>query len=109
MRRFSAVAGLALAAAVVSAAPALAGAAEQTQTRAQVRTSGSDRPVLVCGTDAATRRAFTRDHGAPPVFITAREALALQSSDPSWTTPRCMTAREHALYKDAATTFARAR
>lgn len=106
MRRISALAGLALAAAV-SAGPALAGAMEQTQ--GQTRTSASERPVLVCGTDAATRRAFTRDHGAPPVFITAREALALQSSDPAWTTPRCMTAREHALYKDAATTFARAR
>lgn len=100
MRRFSAIAGLAIIAGL-TAGSAIAGPA-QTQTRA------SERPVLVCATDAATRRAFTREHGAAPQFITAREVLSIQGSDAGWTTPRCMTAREFARYKEAATTFARA-
>lgn len=60
------------------------------------------RAVLICDTDAATRRAFTREHGAPPVFLTAREALSVRPSDPAWGAPRCMTAREHARYREAA-------
>lgn len=67
------------------------------------------RAVLVCGTDAATRRAFTREHGAPPVFVTAREALSVQPSDPAWQTPRCMTAREHVRYREAVSTYAAVR
>ena len=67
------------------------------------------RPVLICATDAATRRAFVRQHGAAPVFVTAREALSVRSSDPAWSTPRCMTVREHARFRDAATTFAAVR
>ena len=38
--------------------------------------------------------------------VTAREALSVRASDPAWGTPRCMTAREHARFRDAATTFA---
>ena len=64
------------------------------------------RPVLICATDAATRRAFTREHGAAPVFVSARQALSLRASDPVWTAPRCMTAAEHVRYRYAATTFA---
>ena len=101
MRRFSAIAGLAVIAGL-TAASALAATPGQTQSRA------SERPLLVCATDAATRRAFTREHGAAPQFITAREALSIQRTDAGWSTPRCMTAREFARYKDAATTFARA-
>ena len=100
MRRFSAIAGLAIIAGL-TASSAIAGPV-QNQSRA------SERPVLVCATDAATRRAFTREHGAAPQFITAREVLSIQSSDAGWTTPRCMTAREFARYKEAATTYARA-
>jgi hypothetical protein len=66
----------------------------------------NNRPVLICATDAATRRAFTREHGVEPIFVTAREALSVRASDPAWSTPRCMTAREHARFRDAATTFA---
>lgn len=73
----------------------------------QVR--GVTRPVLICATDAATRRAFTREHGAPPIFVTAREALSVRSSDPAWTAPRCMTARQHARYREASTTYAAVR
>lgn len=74
----------------------------------QTPTAGT-RTVFVCGTDAATRRAFTREHGTPPVFVTAREALSVRPSDPAWTTPRCMTAREHARYTEAVSTYAAAR
>ena len=69
----------------------------------------SARPVLICGTDDATRRAFKREHGSEPVFVTAREALSVRASDPVWSAPRCMTAREHARYRDATTTLAAAR
>ena len=67
------------------------------------------RAVLICGTDAATRRAFAREHGSPPVFVTAREVLSVRPSDPAWETPRCMTAHEHARYREAATTYAAVR
>lgn len=66
-----------------------------------------DRPVLICDTDAATRRAFTREHGAAPVFITADEALRVRPSDPAWKAPRCMTEREHARLREAAVAQAR--
>lgn len=103
MRRFPFLAAaLAVGATLCSAGVASAGE--------QVRTPASGtRAVFVCGTDAATRRAFTRQHGAPPVFVTAREALAVRSSDPGWTTPRCMTAREHARLTEAVSTYAAAR
>jgi hypothetical protein len=100
MRAIRAFAALAVAASALTAMPV---AALETQQ------SSSARPVLVCASDAATRRAFTREHGAAPVFITAREALSVQSSDPAWSTPRCMTPVEHARFVSAATTYARAR
>ena len=67
------------------------------------------RPVLICATDAATRRAFTREYGSAPVFVTARDVLSVRPSDPAWRAPRCMTAREHARYLEAATSYAAAR
>lgn len=100
MHPIRALAALAIAASAFTAVPAAAHEAAQSSTA---------RPVLVCASDAATRRAFTREHGAAPVFITAREALSLTPADPSWSTPRCMTAIEHARYVSAATTYARAR
>ncbi len=104
MRAFTPFIGLAaLAATILPAVSASAGDNGQPSARPNAR------PVLVCGTDAATRRAFTREHGSAPVFITAREALTVRASDPDWSAPRCMTAREHQRYRDAATTFAAAR
>lgn len=79
------------------------------QDRKPTRVSDHGRAVLVCETDAATRRAFTREYGSAPVFVTAREALSVRPSDPAWSAPRCMTARQHALYVEAANTHARAR
>ena len=102
MRAFnSTMALVALAAATVLPA-GLASAADNGQP--SVRSNA--RAVMICGTDAATRRAFAREHGAAPIFVTAREALSVRASDPAWSTPRCMTEREHARYRDAATTFA---
>lgn len=67
------------------------------------------RPVMICAQDAATRRAFTREHGAAPVFVTASQAISLRRSDAPWTRPRCMTEREHGLYQDQIRTFAAVR
>lgn len=94
---------LGLAALTLSAGAAHAGDTLQPSARTP------ERPVLICGTDAATRRAFTREHGVAPVFVTAREALSVRASDPAWSAPRCMTAREHLRYREAATTMAAAR
>ena len=79
------------------------------QGRKPTRIADQGRAVLVCETDAATRRAFTREYGSAPVFVTAREALSVRPSDPAWSAPRCMTARQHALYVEAANTYARGR
>ena len=102
MRTFTPIIGLAVlaSAAILPAGLASADAVGQ-------RADG--RPVLICATDAATRRAFTREHGAAPIFVTAREALSVRASDPAWSTPRCMTSREHARFREAATTFAAVR
>jgi len=103
MREFLSLAALLVVGATLGSA-SLASAGEQ------VRAAGPGaRAVLICGTDAATRRAFTREHGAPPVFVSAREALSVRSSDPAWSTPRCMTAREHARFTEAVSTYAAAR
>lgn len=102
MRAFTPLVGcLALAAAAIL--PAGAVSADEPGARS-VR--GPARPVLICATDSATRRAFTREHGAPPIFVTAREVLSVRTSDPAWNAPRCMTAREHARYREAAVSYA---
>lgn len=91
-----------------AAAPALAGqtpgAVPRTQAQTQVQTpvalhaSAGHRAVMICDTDAATRAAYTRDFGAPPVFISARQAIDVRQTRDAWTAPRCMTASEHARY-----------
>lgn len=105
MRKFTPFVGLAAlaAAAVLPTGAVSAGDNEQSVSRAPARA------VLVCANDAATRRAFTREHGAPPVFVTAREALSIRPSDPAWRAPRCMTAREHVRYREAVSTYAAVR
>lgn len=102
MRAFTPFIGVAAIAAAALIPAGLASAGDNGQPSARTNA----RAVLVCRTDAATRRAFTREHGAAPVFVTAREALSVRASDPAWTAPRCMTEREHTRYRDAATTFA---
>lgn len=105
MRTFTSLAGLAALAASAILPAGIASAGDLTQSSAR----SEARVVLICGTDAATRRAFTREHGAAPVFVTAREVLSVRTSDPAWSTPRCMTAREHARYREASTTYAAVR
>lgn len=103
MRTFTPFMGLA-AVAVAAVLPAgLASAGDNGQPSANARA------VMICSTDTATRRAFTREHGAAPIFVTAREVLSVRAADPAWSAPRCMTAREHARYREATTTFAAVR
>jgi hypothetical protein len=105
MRAITSFIGLAALAAAAVVPAGLASASDNGQASARP----SARAIMICGTDAATRRAFTREHGAEPVFVTAREALSVRVSDPAWSTPRCMTAREHMRYREATTTFAAVR
>lgn len=76
------------------AAPALAG---QPAARSDAPDAlQAERVVMLCETDRATRHAYTREFGAPPVFVTAREAEDARANGETWDAPRCMTAREHA-------------
>ena len=88
---------------LAGAAPALAQSPEQSpQNQRPQPTRVSDvqpqRVVLICESDAATRTAFTRQYGAEPVFLTAREAIEAKTAGQTWATPRCMTEREHGRY-----------
>lgn len=88
---------------LAGAAPALAQSPEQSpqSQRPQpmrVSTAQPQRVVLICETDVATRSAFSRQYGAEPVFLTAREAVEAKAAGQGWTTPRCMTEREHGRY-----------
>lgn len=77
-------------AAVALAGPAIAPADP-------VARAGHQRVVMECGTDDATRRAYQREHGAPPVFMSHREVLNADRVGQTWEAPRCMTSRQHAL------------
>lgn len=88
---------------LAAAAPALAQSPGQSPQRQNVQatrvsTPQPQRVVLICESDAATRAAFTRQYGAEPVFLTAREAAEAKTVGQTWTTPRCMTEREHGRY-----------
>lgn len=79
-----------LTAAVLTLSAGTAGAQQaQPQPRLQ-------RVVMQCDGDAATRRAFTREFGEAPRFVTAEEARRAGAEHQRWTAPRCMTASEHA-------------
>lgn len=104
MNRFTPVAAVVVLAASV-AAPAMA---QQTRFPTEAP-AGAQRVVMMCGNDAATRSAFRREHGTPPAFITADEALQARSRGETWSTPRCMTAREHARLTQTLTTYAAVR
>lgn len=67
------------------------------------------RVVMECGRDVATRRAYTREHGQAPVFVTARDVRLAQSRGETWAAPRCMSAREHGRLVQSLTELARAR
>lgn len=95
---------------LAGAAPVLAQSPEQSpQSQRPQPTRVSVQPqrvVLICESDAATRTAFTRQYGAEPVFLTAREAVQAKTAGQAWTTPRCMTEREHGRYVQLTQTYA---
>ena len=82
---------LIVAALAAAASPSLA---QQTQARETVRPAAL-RAVMVCKTDTATRRAYQREFGAAPVFMTAQEAVAARENGQRWSTPRCMTEHQY--------------
>ncbi|MBU1384574.1 MAG: hypothetical protein KKG14_09960 [Alphaproteobacteria bacterium] len=94
------MAGMAIATAAAAQTPG--------QTRAPAPEQSSARAVLICDSDDASRRAFAREYGATPVFITAREAVGVRPSEPAWSAPRCMTEVEHAKLRDASRQQSRA-
>ena len=104
MNRFTTIAAVAALAASV-AAPALA---QQTRLPTEAP-AGAQRVVMMCSNDAATRSAFRREHGTPPAFVTADQALQARATGETWSTPRCMTAREHARLTQTLNTSASAR
>lgn len=91
----------------LAAAPALAQSQaprpEQVQRHIQPRLEAvrSDsrrtalQPVMACGTDAATRRAYQREFGVAPVFVTAEETVAARRAGEHWSAPRCMTEQQY--------------
>lgn len=92
------------------ATPAALPAAAHPQSAFPTRApEGAQRVVMQCDSDAATRRAFRREHGAAPVFVTADEALQARSTGQTWAAPRCMSAREHARLVSALSAYAAVR
>jgi predicted dehydrogenase len=71
------------------------GGGEAAQARNEARPTPV-RAVMSCDTDARLVRAFRREHGSAPVFMTADQVLRARESGERWTAPRCMTEREHA-------------
>lgn len=104
MNRFTTIAAVATLAASV-AAPALA---HQARLPSEAP-AGAQRVVMMCVNDAATRSAFRREHGAPPTFVTAEQALQARATGETWSAPRCMNAREHGRLQQTLTTYASVR
>ena len=71
--------------------------------------AGAQRVVMMCTNDAATRSAFRREHGAPPAFVTAEQALQARASGETWSAPRCMNAREHGRLRQTLSAYAAVR
>lgn len=90
MTRFTASA-LAVLALAATAMPALA----QAPRTAQAEPAVARQSVMICATDVATRRAYQREHGVQPVFVTARETVEARRKGETWDAPRCMTEREY--------------
>lgn len=98
MPRFVSPALLALALAS-AAAPALA-------QQPRLEHAPARQAVMICATDAATRRAYQREHGVAPVFVSARETIAARDAGETWAAPRCMTEREYGRLVATASTRA---
>ena len=56
--------------------------------------------------EGGSGRAYQREFGVQPVFVSARETLNARSNGETWSTPRCMTAREYARLNQLAETRA---
>lgn len=99
MTRFATPALIAAALAAV-ATPSMAQSANTQSANTQSARPQTAEPaklqsVMVCATDAATRRAYQREFGVAPVFVTAQEAVAARRSGQRWAAPRCMTERQY--------------
>ena len=81
---------LILAALAATATPSLA----QTS-RAETARAATLQAVMMCRTDTSTRRAYQREFGAAPIFVTAQEAVAARQAGQRWSTPRCMTEHQY--------------
>jgi len=103
MNRFAALSTL-IALAASASAPAFA---EQAMPAAAP--AGAQRVVMLCDSSVATRAAYRRDFGSRPVFVTAEQALRARATGEVWTTPRCMTAREHARLTQTLNSYAAVR
>jgi len=104
MKRF-AVLSAALTLSAAAAAPALAQMPAQRSPTHQ----GTQRIVMLCDSDVATRAAYRRDFGSAPVFVTADQTLRARTTGEVWTTPRCMTAREHSRLTQTLAAYASVR
>lgn len=92
----------------LAASAALPAFAQQTSFPSRAP-DGAQRVVMMCDHDAATRRAFRREHGQAPQFVTAEQALQARSTGQAWAAPRCMSAREHARLVTTLTAYAAVR
>lgn len=93
---------LAVAALVAAATPVLA----QAPGPVRAERAATLQSVMMCATDTATRRAYQREFGTAPVFVTAQEVLASRQAGTRWAAPRCMT--EHQYNRLVASTQTRA-
>ena len=82
---------------VALAAPALAAPGQTLHRTSSAANPSAARVVMMCDNDAATRSAFRRQHGVAPTFVTAEQMLHARVRGETWSAPRCMNAREHAL------------
>ena len=80
---------------VAAAVAALSTTAAANETSTSDRAPAQGREVMICDADAATSRAFAREYGEAPRFMTAEELRDAQARGERWDTPRCITATEH--------------
>ena len=71
---------------------------QQPQTEAPAAPARVVRAAYICVNDEATRRAFERQYGQAPIFVTAEQAEAANVSGEHWAVPRCMTDVQHARW-----------
>lgn len=88
----------ALVVSAISAGAAYAEKAPAAPDAARDSAAAPSRTVYICDKDAATRRAFAREHGAVE-FVKAEAVLA---KGESWSAPKCVTTREARRLKQLA-------